>query len=65
MARTTNPETMAERIAFLMKHSGGTMQVGMPVATEAEAAEARKLLAASRNKAAKLIIVQLNKDRRK
>lgn len=57
-------ETLAERIAFLMKHSQGTMPIGMIVADEAEAAEAQKLLAASRNKAAKLIVVTLQKDRK-
>lgn len=40
----SKPETLAERITFLLKHSGGTMPIRMGVDTPEEAAQAKALL---------------------
>lgn len=56
-SKSAGPETMAQRIDFLLGFGRGTMPIGMPVKTEAEVAEARKILKSRGKKAESLIIV--------
>lgn len=54
------PETLSQRIEFLLRHTGGTMRVCMLVKDAAEEAAALELLKTKRSKAARLISVRVD-----
>ena len=66
MARSkpAGPETMEQRIEFLIRFSRGTMPIGIRVKTESEAEAARKILKTKGVRVQKLISVHVGDQKR-
>ncbi len=59
-SKSDGPETMTQRINFLLQFGRGTMPITMLVKNEAEAEEARKMLKLKGKSAEAMITVQIN-----
>lgn len=60
--KTDRPETLAERVTYLIAATGGTMRLAMAV-DPADIGEAEALLARSRKPGAKLIVITTTTDK--